>query len=66
MNTHPEPTAAISTPAHAGPIIRAALKDVELSATAFATSASATRSETKVCRAGLSNAPTQPSKNANA
>ena len=49
----------------AGPIIRAALNEVEFSATAFDRSASATRSETNVWRAGASNAVTQPSKNAN-
>jgi hypothetical protein len=46
------PTAAMRIPAMAGPIIRAALKDVEFSATAFDRSASPTRSETKVWLAG--------------
>ena len=36
MNSQPSPTAAISRPATAGPIMRAALNEVELSATAFA------------------------------
>jgi len=64
-NTQPEPTEAISVPAIAGPIILAALNDVEFSATAFARSASPTSSATKVWRAGESNAVTQPSRNAN-
>ena len=55
-NTQPEPTAAMRRPAIAGPIIRAALNEVEFSATAFDRSASPTSSETKVCRAGESNA----------
>ena len=49
----------------AGPIIRAALNEVELSATALDTSASTTRSDTNVWRAGASNAVTHPSRNAN-
>ena len=63
--TQPEPTAAIRRPAIAGPIIRAALNDVELSPTALERSASSTSSETNVCRAGESKAETQPSRNAN-
>ena len=49
----------------AGPTIRAALNEVEFSATAFDRSFSSTRSETKVWRAGESKAVTQPSRNAN-
>ena len=64
-NTHPVPTPAIRTPAMAGPIMRAALNDVEFSATAFGRSPSPTSSATKVCRAGESNAAAQPSRNAN-
>ena len=66
MNTHPLPMAAMSTPATAGPIRRAALNEVELSATAFERSASPTSSETNVWRAGASNAAAQPSPKANA
>jgi hypothetical protein len=40
--TQPEPTAAIKTPAAAGPINLAALNDVEFRATAFGKSASLT------------------------
>ena len=64
-NTHPEPTAAISTPASAGPIMRAALNEVELRPTAFDKSSSPTNSETKVWFAGESKAVVQPSRNAN-
>src|SRR5690606_7394730 len=44
--------------------MRAALNEVELSATALARWLSSTRSETKACRAGASNAVTQPSRKA--
>ena len=64
-NTHPVPTVAMRTPATAGPINRAALNDVEFSATALERSASPTRSDTNVWRAGESNAVTHPSRNAN-
>jgi hypothetical protein len=64
-NTHPEPTAAIRRPAVAGPTIRAALNEVEFRATAFDKSASPTSSDTKLWRAGASNAVTQPNRNAN-
>ncbi len=64
-NTHPDPTQAMTAPATAGPTIRAALKEVEFSATAFDRSASPTSSDTKVWRAGASNAEAQPSRNAN-
>jgi hypothetical protein len=45
-NAPPEPTAAMIKPAAAGPIIRAALNEVEFSPTAFDRSASPTSSET--------------------
>lgn len=45
--------------------MRAALKELELSATAFEISVSSTNSETKVCRAGASNAAVQPWPSAN-
>ena len=48
----------------AGPIMRAALNDVELSATALESRRSETSSATKVWRAGASNAVTHPSRNA--
>ena len=54
----------MSTPAIAGPIMRAALNEVELRPTAFESSASPTSSDTKTCRAGASNAVTHPSRNA--
>ena len=63
--THPVPTPAMRTPAIAGPIIRAALNDVELRATALGTFSSTTRSETNVWRAGASKAVTHPSRTAN-
>ncbi len=64
-NAQPVPTLAITSPATAGPTMRAALNDVEFNATAFDSSASETRSETNVCRAGASNAVTHPSRSAN-
>ena len=63
-NAQPEPTAAITTPATAGPTIWATFTDVEFSATAFDRWSSPTRSETKVWRAGESMALTQPDRNA--
>ena len=60
------PTTEISPPAIAGPIIRAALNDVELSATALDNPASPTSSETKVWRIGVSNAVAQPRRKAKA
>jgi hypothetical protein len=48
------PTRAIRRPATAGPTIRAALKEAELSATAFTRSFRPTRLITKDCRAGAS------------
>jgi len=59
-NTQPDPTEAISRPAMAGPTIRAALNEVEFSATAFERLSSPTNSATKVWRAGASKAVTQP------
>ena len=61
MNTQPEPTSTMSTPATAGPMRRAELNDAEFSATAFDMFELETRSETKVCRAGMSTALTMPS-----
>jgi len=63
--TQPEPTAAIRTPAMAGPTRRAALNEAEFRATALDNSASGTRSDTNVWRAGESKAPTHPSRSAN-
>src|SRR5256886_2768483 len=53
-NTGPTPTRPMSTPATAGPTIRAALNAAEFSATAFATSPLPTMSMTNDCRAGWS------------
>ena len=65
-NTQPVPTATITMPATAGPIMRAPLKDAALSATAFEAFSRATRSDTNACRAGLSNAATTPRASAKA
>ena len=46
-NTQPVPTATMSMPATAGPIMRAPLKDAAFSATAFEAFSRLTRSETK-------------------
>ena len=51
----PEPTAAITTPASAGPRIRATLKRLELRAIAFGSSSRPTSCIVKFCRAGRSN-----------
>ena len=59
-NTHPVPTATMTTPATAGPIMRAPLKDAAFSATALDAFSRVTTSETKACRAGLSKAVTTP------
>ena len=64
-NAQPVPTEAMTRPATAGPIIRAALNEVEFSAIAFDRSASPTSSATKVWRTGASNAAAQPNRNAN-
>jgi hypothetical protein len=56
--------AAMRTPPMAGPIIRALLKEVEFSPTAFGRSASPTSSDTKDWRAGASKAEAHPSRNA--
>ncbi len=63
-NTHPVPTAAMSTPAMAGPMRRAALNDVELRPTALDRSSSGTISDTNACRTGASNAVTHPRRKA--
>jgi len=63
--TQPVPIFAMSTPAIAGPIMRAELNEVEFSATAFPRSFSPTRSPTNACRTGASKAVTQPRRNAN-
>ncbi len=54
----------IARPATAGPMSLALLNAAELRATAFAALSLPTRSETKVCRAGLSNAVPTPKQNA--
>ena len=50
----PDPTAAISTPASAGPKIRAVLKRLELSAIAFGSSSRPTIWNVRFCRDGAS------------
>jgi len=64
-NAQPVPTEAIMRPATAGPIMRAALNEVEFSAIAFESSASPTSSATKVWRTGASSAALQPNRKAN-
>ena len=64
-NAQPVPTDAMVRPATAGPIMRAILNEVELSAMALDKSFSPTSSATKICRTGASNAEAQPDKNAN-
>jgi hypothetical protein len=59
-NTQPVPTATMTTPATAGPIMRAPLKDAAFNATAFDAFSRDTTSETKACRAGLSKAAMTP------
>jgi hypothetical protein len=61
----PVPALAITSPAAAGPTIRAALKEVELSEIALGRSSSLTSSATKVWRTGASSAATEPNTNAN-
>jgi hypothetical protein len=63
--TQPVPTATMTMPATAGPIMRAPLKDAAFSATAFDAFSRVTTSETNACRAGLSNAETTPRARAN-
>ena len=58
--TGPAPMRAVSTPATAGPIMRAPLKEAELRLTAFGSSFSPTSSETKAWRAGLSSVVSMP------
>ena len=59
------PTFAISKPATAGPIIWAALNEVEFNATALGRSSSPTISATKVCLTGASSAAAEPDRKAN-
>ena len=59
------PTFAISKPATAGPIICAALNEVEFNATALGRSSSPTISATKVCLTGASSAAAEPDRKAN-
>ena len=66
MNAQPVPTEASSTPAMAGPTMRAMLNDVEFRPTALDRSRSPTSCDTKVWLAGPSKAVTQPSSRANA
>ena len=54
------PKRAMSSPATAGPTMRAVLKTIEFSATAFGRSGRPTRSVTKDCRAGMSTARPRP------
>ena len=56
----PPPRAAMSTPASAGPTMRAALKLAELRPTALVRSAGSTISDTNDCRAGASKAAPTP------
>ncbi|CPU65420.1 Uncharacterised protein [Mycobacteroides abscessus] len=65
MNSQPEPTAAMSSPATPGPTRRAALNDALLSPTALESLSAGTISATNVWRTGLSNAETTPSRPAN-
>ena len=60
-NTQPVPTATMSSPATAGPAIRATLNVIELSATALATWSGPTISTANACRTGTSIAEKQPS-----
>ena len=54
------PNSPISSPASAGPTIRAVLKPAELRPTALVTSSGPTISETNAWRAGASNAAPMP------
>ena len=58
------PTALMTRPATAGPVIRARLKAALFSAMAFAIPSRPTISATNVCRVGLSTTATMPSANA--
>jgi len=60
-NVHPMPTRPITSPATAGPTMRARLKPAELSATALDTSARPTSSITNDWRAGWSTTLAKPS-----
>jgi hypothetical protein len=55
------PTAAMVSPASAGPVRRAVFITIELSAMAFGTSSGPTISLMKACRVGLSSAVAVPS-----
>ena len=61
-NAQPVPTLAMTRPAKAGPIMRAALNDVELRATALGKCSSPTNSATKVWRTGASSAAAEPNR----
>ena len=65
-NTHDVPTVAISTPAIAGPVMRAEFATALFSATAFASRSRPTISSTNEWRAGSSTTVTRPSANASA
>ena len=60
---YPVPTATMSTPATAGPTMRARLNSIELRPTAFGTYSGGTSSGASDARAGLSNACPNPKKN---
>ncbi len=62
----PDPRAAISRPASAGPIMRARLKDAEFRPTALVRSSGPTISLTNDCRVGASNADPMPNTKASA
>jgi hypothetical protein len=64
-NAQPVPTVAMTKSAAAGPTMRAALYEVELSETALGWSSSPTSSATNVCRTGASIAAAKPNTNAN-
>jgi hypothetical protein len=59
-NTQPVPVQMISTPAIAGPTMRARLNVVEFSATALVSCSLPTISPTNDCRTGMSNAVNTP------
>ena len=62
--THAVPTPSMSSPAAAGPTMRAALNVALFSPTAFGSSSVPTSSDTKAWRVGLSNAVATPSRKA--
>ena len=63
-NAQAAPATVISTPATAGPTVRASWKLPEFSETALRTSRCGTISLTNVCRVGLSTTVTRPRQNA--